>query len=155
MDNMRNRRSQTGILIFLNKAPIVWYSKRQNTVESSTFGSKFIALKTETEMIQGLRFKIRSFGIPMDGPSDAFCDNKAVTDSSAKPKHTLSKKHNAVAYHKCREAVAMKMIQVAYEHTSTNLSDLLTKFKIYEISKINYLSIFLFIQPFKLCPRTL
>ena len=33
------RRSQTGILIFCNRAPIIWFSKRQNSVESSTFGS--------------------------------------------------------------------------------------------------------------------
>ena len=39
------RRSQSGILIFLNQAPITWYSKRQNTVEASTFGSEFIALR--------------------------------------------------------------------------------------------------------------
>ena len=31
------RRSQSGILIFINRAPITWYSKRQNTVEASTF----------------------------------------------------------------------------------------------------------------------
>ena len=30
--NTMTRRSQTGILIFLNRAPVVWYSKRQNTV---------------------------------------------------------------------------------------------------------------------------
>jgi hypothetical protein len=28
------RRSQTGILIFCNHAPITWYSKKQNTVET-------------------------------------------------------------------------------------------------------------------------
>ena len=39
------RRSQTGILIFCNRAPILWFSKRQNSVESSTFGSEFTALK--------------------------------------------------------------------------------------------------------------
>jgi hypothetical protein len=39
------RRSQTGILIFCNKAPIIWHSKRQNTVEASTFGSEFQAMK--------------------------------------------------------------------------------------------------------------
>lgn len=32
------RRSRTGILLYLNKAPILWYSKRQNTVETSSFG---------------------------------------------------------------------------------------------------------------------
>jgi hypothetical protein len=31
--NRVTRRSQTGILIFLNCAPIIWYSKSQNTVE--------------------------------------------------------------------------------------------------------------------------
>ena len=41
----------------------------------------------------------------------------------------MAKKHNAVAFHKCREAVAMQMIRVAYEPTGTHLADLLTKFK--------------------------
>jgi hypothetical protein len=39
------RRSHTGILIFVNRAPIFWFSKRQNTVESSTFGSEYIAMR--------------------------------------------------------------------------------------------------------------
>ena len=34
--NRSTRRSQTGILIFCNHAPIRWHSKRQNTVEAST-----------------------------------------------------------------------------------------------------------------------
>jgi hypothetical protein len=41
--NRVTRRSHTGIIIFLNMAPITWFSKRQNTVETSTFGSEFIA----------------------------------------------------------------------------------------------------------------
>jgi hypothetical protein len=40
------RRSHTGVLIFVNRAPILWFSKRQNTVEASTFGSEFIVAKT-------------------------------------------------------------------------------------------------------------
>ena len=31
--DLLNRRSQTGILIFVNGSPIKWYSKRQNAVE--------------------------------------------------------------------------------------------------------------------------
>jgi hypothetical protein len=31
------RRSQPGILLFCNKAPTMWFSKRQNSVEASTF----------------------------------------------------------------------------------------------------------------------
>ena len=32
------RRSQIGILLFCNSAPIIWFIKWQNSVESSTFG---------------------------------------------------------------------------------------------------------------------
>eukprot|EP00957_Ditylum_brightwellii_P026145 1977350-Ditylum_brightwellii.AAC.1 len=30
--------SRTGIIIFVKNAPIIWFSNRQNTVESATFG---------------------------------------------------------------------------------------------------------------------
>ena len=36
-------RSRTGFLVYLNCAPIYWMSKKQASVESSTFGSEFIA----------------------------------------------------------------------------------------------------------------
>ena len=49
------RRSQTGILIFCNRAPILWFSKIQSSVESSTFGSEFMALKNAVELITALR----------------------------------------------------------------------------------------------------
>jgi hypothetical protein len=50
------RRSFTGILIYVNRAPIIWYSKKQNTVESSTFGSKFVAMRIATEITEGLQY---------------------------------------------------------------------------------------------------
>ena len=71
-DNKSNQRSKTGILIFLNRSSILRFSKRQNTVESSNFGSEMVALKTAVEMIQGLQFKLRSFGVPIEGPGDVF-----------------------------------------------------------------------------------
>ena len=35
------RCSQTGLLLFVNRAPVTWFGKRQNTVETRTFGSEF------------------------------------------------------------------------------------------------------------------
>jgi hypothetical protein len=52
------RRSHSGILIFVQNAPILFYSKRQNSVETSTFCSEFVALRTGEEMIAGLRYKL-------------------------------------------------------------------------------------------------
>ena len=125
--NLATRRSQTGILIFLNKAPIVWFSKRQNTVETSTFGSEFVAMRVATEVIEGLRYKLRMFGIPIDGPTDVLCDNQSVVTNSSVPESTLSKKHNSICYHRVREACAAETIRIAKEDTSTNLADLFTK----------------------------
>jgi len=123
----QTRRSQTGILIFLMNAPIMWYSKRQNTVESSTFGSEFVAARIAVEMIEGLRYKLRMFGIPIDGPTNMFCDNESVVINATKPESTLKKKHCAVAYHRCRESQAAGVTQWCHEPGETNLADVLTK----------------------------
>ena len=48
----------TGYLIVVNRSPIVFYRKRQSTVECSTFSSGFIAMKTCTEHTIALRFNI-------------------------------------------------------------------------------------------------
>ena len=125
--NRVTRRSQTGILIFVNRSPIIWYSKRQNTVETSTFGSEFVAMRIAVELIEALRYKLRMFGVPIAGPTNVFCDNEAVTKNTLFPESTLKKKHNSIAYHRSREAVAAGTIRVAKEDGKTNLADVLTK----------------------------
>ena len=30
------------------------------------------------ELVTALRYKLRMFGVPVDGPTNMFCDNKAV-----------------------------------------------------------------------------
>ena len=52
--NKVTRRSHIGFVIFMNRAPIIVYSKRQNTVEASTFSSEFIAMKACIEHITAL-----------------------------------------------------------------------------------------------------
>lgn len=121
------RKSQTGILIFINRAPTMWHSKRQNSVEVSTFGSEFIALKNAIELVMGLRYKIRMFGIPIEGPTNIFCDNEAVYKNASQPDSTLSKKQHSIAYHFCREKVASGVCRLAKENTKTNLADVFTK----------------------------
>ena len=125
--NQVTRRSHTGIIIFCNRAPIIWFSKRQNTIETSMFGSEFIAARIAVELIEGLRYKLRMFGIPIDGPTNMYCDNGSVVVNCTKPESTLKKKHNSIAYHKVRESVAQGTIRIAKENGDTNLADVLTK----------------------------
>ena len=104
--NTVTRRSQAGLLLFGNRAPVTWFSKRQNTVEMSTYGSEFIAMKIAEEHMEALRYKLRMFGIPMEGPTNVFCDNEAVFKNTSIPDSTLKKKHTSICYHRAREAVA-------------------------------------------------
>ena len=67
--------SQTGILVFMNKSPIHWYSKKQPSVETSTFGGKFYAVKVGVDMVEYLRYKLKIFGVPLDGTESVVCDN--------------------------------------------------------------------------------
>ena len=39
------RRSVTGILLFINNTPVKWISKRQKTIETSTYGVELVAAK--------------------------------------------------------------------------------------------------------------
>ena len=48
------RRSRTIFMIFLNNSPICWFSNRQTSVETSSFGSEFVAMKLCCEDIRGL-----------------------------------------------------------------------------------------------------
>lgn len=125
--NVVTRRSQTGILIFVQNAPIIWHSKKQNTVESSSFGSEFVALRAARDIVVALRYKLRMFGVPIRGPASVLCDNQAVVKNTSFPESTLSKRHNAINYHAVREACAAGIIRVGKECGDSNLSDVFTK----------------------------
>ena len=125
--NVVTRRSHTGIVIFVQNAPIMVYSKRQNTVEAATFGSEFVALRVCKDLIVALRYKLRMFGVPIDGPANVFCDNRGVVKNVSVPESVLMKKHNAINYHAVREAAAAKILRVGKEDGMTNIADLFTK----------------------------
>ena len=121
------RQSQTGILLFCNSAPITWFSKRQNSVEASMFGSDFTAMNNAVEIIEALRYKLRMFGFLINVSTNIFCDNGVVCVNMTRPESTMSKKHHSIDYHCAQEAVAKGTVIVSKEHKLTNLEDLFTK----------------------------
>ena len=104
--NRATRRYHNMVLILMNMAPILWYSNRHNTVNTNTFLREFITLKTATELVETLRYKLRMFGIPIEGLSNMFCDIESVYKNISTPDSTLKKKNGSIFCHKCREDVA-------------------------------------------------
>jgi hypothetical protein len=97
--NRITRCSLMCIIILCNRAPILWFSKCQNTVETSSFGSEFVAARIAVKLIEGLRYKLRMFGIPIEGPTNIYCDIQSVVTNTTQPESTLKKKHKSIAYH--------------------------------------------------------
>ena len=89
--NSVNQRLDTGILIFVQNAPILWFSKRQNTVETSTFRSEMVAMRIAKETIVALRYKLRIFGVLINGLARVYCDNQGVVKNTSIPSSTLEK----------------------------------------------------------------
>ena len=73
--NTVTRKSRTGFLIYLQSALIYWTSKKQITIEISSFGSEFMAMKHDTEYVCGLRYKLRAMCIPVEGYAYIYGDN--------------------------------------------------------------------------------
>jgi hypothetical protein len=121
-------KSATGILHLVNQTPIDWFSKRQSTVETATYGSEFVAARIATEQIIDLRIVLRDMGVPIDGPSWLLGDNQSVITSSTIPQSMLSKRHNALAYHRVRAAVAAGVLNFCKIDGAENVADIMTKF---------------------------
>ena len=56
-------------------------------------------MKNSVEIIDALRYKIRMFGVQIDGSTNIICNNGAVCVNMTRIELTLSKKHHSIAYH--------------------------------------------------------
>ena len=103
-------------------ASILNYSKRQNTVDASTFDTELVAICILIEMTIDLRYKLRMFGVPFDGPCNVFCNNEVVKKSTMRAESAFKKKHLSITYHEAREAVAYGIMLVFYEKNLITLT---------------------------------
>ena len=103
-------KAVTAALHFLKRTPIDAYTKRESTVETVTYGSKFVAARTAVDQIIDIRTTLRYLGVPIRDKSYMFGDNRSVVTSSTIPNSTISKRHHLASYHRVREAIAAKYI---------------------------------------------
>jgi hypothetical protein len=65
--------------------------------------------------------------VALDGPALMLGDNMSVVLNTTVPSSVLKKNHNAIAYHRVREAIAARIMRFAYIKSEENVSDVLTK----------------------------
>ena len=93
-------------------------------MDSSRFGSKFIALRIATEMIEGLRYKLCMFGVPINRHADVFCDNQSLVTNVSILSSVLNKKRNSICYHRVLEAHTAGTILVLWISGDYNMSQI-------------------------------
>jgi hypothetical protein len=119
--------SRNGFVIYLNMAPIVWFSKRHPTVESSVFGVDFVATNNGIETCRGLRYKLRIMGVALSYPSSFNGDNMSVVRNAHQPESVLKKKSNSICYHSVRDSSAMGESIIEQVPYVDNPADICTK----------------------------
>jgi hypothetical protein len=65
--------------------------------------------------------------VALYGPALMLGDNMSVVLNTTVPSSVLNKKHNAIAFHHVREAIAARIMRFAYIKSEENVSDVLTK----------------------------
>ena len=121
------RRSISGIIVFVGSTPVLWQSKRQGCIATSTYCAEFISMRTAVEEAISIRYMLRCLGVPVTVPTDLFGDNFGVIQSAEIPDGELKKKHIAISYHYVREAIAARIVNAHWCKSHENFADLCTK----------------------------
>ncbi|KAL7559264.1 hypothetical protein ACA910_009039 [Epithemia clementina (nom. ined.)] len=127
MHDLVTRRSVTAVLHFMNGTPIDWYSKCQSTVETATFRSEFVSARTAVDQAQEFCNTLWYLGVPIQGKSYLFGDNKSIVTNATLPHSILNKRHHLLSYHCVREAVAAGWLAFYWKESKTNPADILSK----------------------------
>ena len=125
--DIATRRSIPGFIAMVGSTPLIWQSKRQNCITTSTYCAEFIAMRSAVEESISLRYMLRCLGIPVTEPTKVFGDNWRVIQSASIPESELKKKHIAISYHYVQEAISAKIIDAYWVKSSENFADICTK----------------------------
>ena len=126
-DDLAQRRSVTGVIMFYGAMPILWVTKRQKVIAGSTYEAEFLALRAAIDEVRGIRYLLRGMGISVTSKARVLGDNEGVLQSASFYGAGLKKKHVGISYHRCREAVACGIVTLHKVPSKENVSDMLTK----------------------------
>ena len=108
--NKATCQSMTGLIIFIGRMPVFCIAKRQGAIETSTYRTKFIAMKRVVEKMISVRYMLHYLGVKVTKPTNILRDKRSIILNSTVPSSLLKKKHIAIAYHKTREAIAAGIV---------------------------------------------
>jgi hypothetical protein len=121
------RRSMSGYCFSMGSGIILWSSRKQKTVSTSTCEAEYVAATESCKESVWLRALLNAIDIPQSAPTPLKCDNNAAIILSSDPSFHSRVKHIDIKFHYIRECVENKAVEVTYVNTKDNLADAFTK----------------------------
>ena len=122
-----DRRSTSGLLVYLGSNPITWSAKKQPTVSCSSTESKYRALATASVEVCWIRTLLKALGIYLSQPPILWCNNVSALAIASNSVFHARTKHIEVDFHFIRERVLRKDLVVKFVSTTDQLANIFTK----------------------------
>lgn len=122
-----SRRSRTGCLVMINRAPVVWLSQKQVTNTISSTEAEFVAATSSSTYILWLRNILSEVGLQISGAIELKMDNQSAMKLIKNPTHHHDTKHIDIKVKFIRDHYQKGIIDVTFVPTDKQLADFLTK----------------------------
>jgi hypothetical protein len=121
------RKSLSGVVLMLNNGPVIWSSRKQGIVATSTTEAEYVAAHDATKDIVWLRQLLEDIGFKQNHPTTLLCDNAAAEKLIQNPTFHKRSKHIDIKFHYTRDLVKQETINIKHVSSNSQLADILIK----------------------------
>jgi len=122
-----DRKSQTGVLVYLGNTLVSWISRKQVTVARSSTEAEYRALATAVEEMEAIKSLLGELGVTINDPMKLFCDNKGATFVANNPVCHTKLRHVAMDLCFVRERTEAGKVLISHITGNQQRADILTK----------------------------